>query len=130
MQRPEILLFQRVCGRFPGASQYQTVIETIAYFQDLKKEQTVEYLRRFWLAWSARKRRFDGKPYDPGSLIWLTDWALNGAIPAEFGGANEAQRGAAETLHGKGRDLSAADLDAARIINERSQQRRAGLPAL
>lgn len=39
------------------------------------------YLAPFWLAWSGRKR-LDGRPYDPGNITWLTEWALNGTVPS------------------------------------------------
>jgi hypothetical protein len=42
------------------------------------------YLAPYWLAWSSRKR-LDGRPYDPGNLTWLAEWALNGSIPPPGG---------------------------------------------
>jgi len=39
------------------------------------------YLAPFWLAWSGRKR-LDGRPYDPGNITWLTEWALNRTVPS------------------------------------------------
>ena len=39
------------------------------------------YLAPFWLAWSGRKR-LDRRPYDPGNITWLTEWALNGTVPS------------------------------------------------
>jgi hypothetical protein len=53
------------------------------------------YLTPFWLAWSTRKRQ-DGRPYDPGNITWLTEWALNGTIPPGGGSKGaEAERPAA-----------------------------------
>jgi hypothetical protein len=67
----------------PGAAQYQAVIEAVRLVrghEQLEEAGLRDYLRRFWLAWSSRKRK-DGKPYDPGNITWLTEWALNGSIP-------------------------------------------------
>jgi hypothetical protein len=92
MQHPDIQTFTQVCGRVPGVDQYRVVIETIRYFRAQKGDKAVEYLRPFWLSWSARRRRSDGRPYDPASLTWLTEWAVNGAIPTQNGGSNDKNR--------------------------------------
>jgi hypothetical protein len=42
------------------------------------------HLTPFWLAWSSRRRQ-DGRPYDPGNISWLTEWALNGSVPPPGG---------------------------------------------
>jgi hypothetical protein len=121
MRHPDIQLFQEVCGRMPGAAHYEVVIETIRHFRRQKGEGTAEYLRPSWLAWSGRKRRSDGKPYDPGSLIWLTEWALNGTIPPENGGSNETHGGTAAPR----KPPTAADYATAARINARNRERRA-----
>jgi hypothetical protein len=118
MRHPDIALFQQISGRLPGADYYQTVIETMRYLRAQKGEGTVEYLRRFWLAWSGRRRKSDGKPYDPGSLTWLTEWALNGTIPPEHGGTD-----AAHPRRYTPKPLTAADLDAAERISARNRER-------
>jgi hypothetical protein len=129
MRHPDILLYHEVCGRIPGAGQYAVVIETIRYFRAAKAEKAVEYLRPFWLAWFGRRRRSDGKPYDPGSVTWLTEWALNGSIPPESGGTH----GTHQQSNKKDTRLSPADLAAAKRINRRlgqaglSQMQRGGL---
>ena len=92
LRDPHILLFQEVCGRIPGTRDYKVVIEMMRHFSKLEGQQAVDYLRPFWLAWSTRRRRFDGKPYDPGALTWLTEWAVNGSIPPEYGGLDGRQQ--------------------------------------
>jgi hypothetical protein len=124
MEHPDIQLFQRVCGRIPGSSQYLTVIETMRHFREMHGPQTVEHLRPFWLAWSSRKRLSDGRPYDPGSLTWLTEWALNGTIPPQ----KVETHGASQQADGKKQALGPTDLSAARRINRRL--RRSQLPSL
>ena len=120
MRHPDIQLYQEVCGRVPGAGQYRVVIETIRYFRAAKAEKAVDYLRPFWLAWSGRRRRSDGKPYDPGSLTWLTEWALNGSFPPESGGSH----GTHQQSNKKDTRLSPADVAAAKRINRRLGQAR------
>jgi hypothetical protein len=51
----------------------------------------VRYLASFWQAWTGRRRK-DGRPYDPGNLSWLTDWALNGSIPPAAHGKRAARK--------------------------------------
>lgn len=127
MGRPEIQLFRDVCGRWPGTADYRSVIETISYFRSRHGVQTVEYLRKFWLAWSTRRRHADGKPYDPRALTWLTEWALNGSIPPEGGGLHEIGRTTAEDVRRERQDPTPEVQAAAERIN---QQRRAALSNL
>ena len=124
MQHPDIRLFQQVCNRLPGARDYRLVIETMHHFREQKGDQTVEYLRPFWLAWSGRRRKADGRPYDPRSLTWFAEWAVNGSIPVETGAEHEEDRQEGRNK----RALSEADLAAAQRINLR--HRRAELSAL
>lgn len=123
-QRPEIQIFRAVCGRVPGAHDYAAVIESIRHVCTLQGEHTLEYLAPFWHAWSSRRRR-DGRPYDPASLAWLTEWAVNGSIPA----AGRGKRGSSQTPpEPTGRalpQLTQSDLNAAELINQR---RRPTLP--
>ena len=127
-----IKLFGEVCGRVPGMREYRAVIETMQHFHEHKGDEAVPYLKPFWLAWSRRKRRSDGRPYDPSSLTWLTEWALNGSIPAEIGGRHGWSPGTGSKRRAP---LTKADLAAAAIINRRNRRearRRAsqtGLPA-
>jgi hypothetical protein len=124
MVHPVIQLFQQVCGSLPGSSQYQTVIEMMRHFRSLHGPKTVEHLRTFWLAWSSRRRLSDGRPYDPASLTWLTEWALNGSIPPQKGQSH----GTHQPTDEKEQALGPSDLSAARRINCRL--RKEGLPTL
>jgi hypothetical protein len=84
MDDPDIVVYSEVSGRIPGVSQYKTVIDTVGYLRKAKNltyEMAITYLAPYWLAWSSRKTR-DGKPYDPSNLSWLTEWAMNGSVPA------------------------------------------------
>jgi hypothetical protein len=81
---PIIRLFEDVTGRLPGDSQYKLVIETILYIRKSKTkglQSVVDYLKPFWLAWSTRRGQ-NGKLYNPSNLTWLTEWAVNGSVPA------------------------------------------------
>jgi hypothetical protein len=85
MVHPDVCVYTAVTGRIPGLSQYQTVIETVRFLrarQKLEDAALRTYLAPYWLAWSSRKR-LDGRPYDPGNITWLTEWALNGSIPLQ-----------------------------------------------
>jgi hypothetical protein len=62
--------------------------------EKLDDQALARHLARYWQAWSGRKR-LDGRPYDPGNISWLTEWALNGTIPAS---GKEAARGKAEVI--------------------------------
>ena len=93
MVHPDVKVFTAVTGgRIPGLSQYQTVIETVRFLRAREKlddSALRTYLAPYWLAWSNRKR-LDGRPYDPGNITWLAEWALNGSIPPP-GGAKIAE---------------------------------------
>lgn len=122
MQHPDIQLFMQICGRVPGVDQYRVVIETVRYFHAQQGEETAEYLQPFWLEWAARLRRSDGRPYDPASLTWLTEWAMNGAIPPQNGGTNDKNRpnnSQSEASHG----ANASDRLVASRINSRRRRR-------
>lgn len=130
LRHPAIQLFQRVCGRIPGEKQYGSVIETMSYFQHQKGDETVAYLQPFWLAWSSRRRRSDGQPYDPASLAWLTEWAFNGAIPPEAGGNDGLWRRNAggTSLEERGRPFTPEQLGTIERINAKTREE--GLPDL
>ena len=110
MDHPDVKAFAAVTdGRIPGAAQYQAVIEAVRLVrarEKLDEEGLREYLAQFWLAWSGRKRK-DGRPYDPGNITWLTEWALNGAIPLQ--GLPEATRPAVPTPEETRRMLAEKD---------------------
>jgi hypothetical protein len=84
MDDPDIQVFEAVTGgRIPGISQYGAVIEAVRLLREREKLEEAELretLIPYWLAWSSRKRQ-DGRPYDPGNITWLVEWALNGSIP-------------------------------------------------
>lgn len=83
MEHADILVFTAATGRIPGFSQYRLVIESVRYLRAREKlddRALAKYLLPYWLAWSARKR-LDGHPYDPGSITWLTEWAMNKSFP-------------------------------------------------
>ena len=86
MVHPDVRVFVSVTGgRIPSLTQYRSVIDTVRILRERKKlddKSLREYLKPFWLAWSGRMRR-DGRPYDPGNVTWLTEWALNGTTPGE-----------------------------------------------
>ncbi|MGA2489265.1 MAG: hypothetical protein ABSF99_03630 [Anaerolineales bacterium] len=63
------------------------VIDAVWFLRAREKLDDAElktYLTPYWLAWSGRKR-LDGRPYDPGNITWLSEWALNGSIPPPGG---------------------------------------------
>lgn len=84
MLHPDVRVFAAVTGgRIPGLSQYRAVIEAVRFLRGRERmddQALAVYLAPYWLAWSSRKR-LNGRPYDPGNVTWLTEWALNGAIP-------------------------------------------------
>jgi len=84
MEHPDILAFQKVCSRIPGQRDYAVVIETIQFLRKKHGDQLDETLKPYWLAWSTRKTK-DHKPYNPSSLVWLCEWAVNGQIPQANG---------------------------------------------
>jgi hypothetical protein len=86
MAHPDVQVFTAVTGgRIPGMAQYQTVIEAVRLLrtrEKLEEDKLLEYLTPYWQAWSGRRGR-NGRPYDPGNIAWLTEWALNGMIPLQ-----------------------------------------------
>jgi hypothetical protein len=84
MLHTDIRVFAAVTsGRIPGLSQYTQVIDSVRYLRKVKNlddQALAIFLTPYWLAWSGRKR-LDGRPYDPGNITWLTEWALNETIP-------------------------------------------------
>ncbi len=119
LQHPLILLFQDISGRIPGVRDYALVIDLMRHFQKAHGESTADFLRPFWLAWSSRRRSSDGKPYDPGSLTWLSEWAMNGHIPPTHGGSNATS----QTKPATRRPLTPEDARTAELINRRRRGR-------
>jgi hypothetical protein len=121
MLHPDVKVFaQATGGRIPGLSQYRSVIEAVRFLrlrQKLDDKALVKYLVPYWLAWSSRKR-VDGRPYDPGNITWLVEWALNGSIPPP--GAPkvaESTRPAAPSVE-----------DTRKLLDEKDKQIKAAVP--
>jgi hypothetical protein len=83
-EHPDIQAFKAICGRIPGRRDYSLVIETIQLLRARYGEKLVNQVKSYWLAWSTRKTQ-GGRPYDKASLVWLTEWAVNGEIPRANG---------------------------------------------
>jgi len=81
---PDIQTFQAICGRIPGVRDYELVISTIQLLRAKHGAQLIEAVKPCWLAWSTRKTK-NGRKYDAASLVWLTEWAVNGQIPPANG---------------------------------------------
>jgi hypothetical protein len=94
-QNPQIRIFREVTGRLPGKRDYRTVVETIHFLAASHGDELTDYLAPYWLAWSGRKTQ-TGRPYDPGNIAWLTEWAVNGEIPEAY--RNPATTGTLEDL--------------------------------
>jgi hypothetical protein len=104
MLHPDVRVFAAVTGgRIPGLTQYRAVIDAVRFLRGRKRmddQALAVYLAPYWLAWSSRKR-LDGRPYDPGNITWLTEWALNGTVPAN---TQRAGAGGKETATTKDKD--------------------------
>jgi hypothetical protein len=126
LEHPMIQLFQQICGRMPGTRDYAVVIGLMRHFHQLHNARAPDFLRPFWLAWSSRKRSSDGRPYDPGSLTWLSEWAMNNYVPPNQGDSNVDARNASAIDARRGptapQELSEADQAAARRINDRRKR--------
>lgn len=83
-EHPDIQTYQRISGRFPGVRDYQGVIETVRFLREQHGDRLDEFLKPYWLAWSTRKNK-DNRPYNPASLVWLYEWAMQGDIPKANG---------------------------------------------
>jgi hypothetical protein len=113
MLHPDVRVFAAVTGgRIPGLSQYRSVIDAVRFLRAREKVDDARlgvYLAPYWLAWSSRKRQ-DGRPYDPGNISWLTEWALNGSIPPPGGSrATEPERVPVPSLEETRRMLAERD---------------------
>lgn len=80
VEHPDIMVFEKICGRIPGDRDYALVIDTIRFLRGKHRDQLVEKVTPYWLAWSGRKSK-DGKKYNPATLVWLTEWAVNDELP-------------------------------------------------
>jgi len=90
LEHPDIQAFKAICGRIPGVQDYALVIETICLLRAKHGTQLTEVVKPYWLAWSTRKTR-GGRNYDVASLVWLTEWAVNGQIPRANGSEPKAE---------------------------------------
>lgn len=79
-EHPDIQAFKAICGRIPGVRDYAIVIDTIRLLRAKHGAKLTETVKPCWLAWSTRKTK-NGRQYDAASLVWLTEWAVNGQIP-------------------------------------------------
>jgi len=79
-QHPDIQLFEKVTGWFPGSNQYKTIVETFDYLREKHGPDLTDYLKPYWLAWSTRKTA-QGKPYSKNSAVWYSEWAVSGNVP-------------------------------------------------
>lgn len=84
-KHPDIQAYQAICGRIPGVRDYEHVISTIQLLRARWGAGLVEKAKVYWLAWSAGRNKQTGQPYDPGSLVWLDEWAVNEQIPRAKG---------------------------------------------
>ena len=128
MQHPDVQVFAAVTGgRIPGLSQYQTVIEAVRLLrarQKLDDAALREYLAPYWIAWSGRKR-LDGRPYDPGNITWLAEWALNGSIPSQSSGPARPVTGSAT---GPARPSVPTPEQTRRMLDERDEKIKHAVP--
>ena len=128
MQHPDLRVFAAVTGgRIPGTSQYQPVIEAVRLLRLREKLDDAalrEYLLPYWLAWSGRKR-LDGRPYDPGNITWLVEWALNGSFPPPAG---QNGSGTARPAVGSARPAVPTPEETRRMLDERDEKIRQAVP--
>jgi hypothetical protein len=90
VEHPDIQLYKKITNGFPGRGEYRSVVETIQHLRKEHGSNLTEYLMPFWTAWSTRKGK-NGKAYNPASMVWLYEWAMQGRIPSANG--HEPQSG-------------------------------------
>lgn len=74
-QIPQVILFREVTRRYPSKGSQFTVITSVDKIGDrLGKDATAQDLEPFYREWCDRG-------YNPVSVKWLSEWAVNGAIP-------------------------------------------------
>lgn len=81
---PDIQVYVRVSGRFPGIRDYKGIIETVQCLREKHGDNLEQFLKPYWLAWSTRLTK-DKKPYNAASLVWLYEWAMQEQIPIANG---------------------------------------------
>ncbi len=80
---PEISLFRKITGRFPGQPQYSLIWSTLCDHP----EWDFKYLHPYWIEWAAVRA------YNQSALGWLLEWADAGVIPPRGPKQNGNNRG-------------------------------------
>ncbi len=94
-------------GAYPPQAEYKNTVDTVMllYKSHPERDELVDYLRRFWVAWKGRKNK-NGNAYKSGNMAWLYEWAVNGEIPPENNGGVEDEeerlRKMRREVYGKG----------------------------
>jgi hypothetical protein len=85
-QHPDIMLFRKVCGVFPGLSDYREIIDAATLLRRAHPDETEleSYLLPFWLRWQGMKRK-DGKAVNLTNPTWFVEWAVNNYTPSPAG---------------------------------------------
>ena len=83
-KHPDIRLFEKVSGVFPGSKHYREIVDVMQHLCRKHGKGLESYLEPFWSAWS-KGRTKDGKPYSKTNPAWLTEWAFQGEIPQTNG---------------------------------------------
>lgn len=83
-QHPDIQIYQKITGRFPGDRDYQVIVTTFEHLRKTHGDQLENYLMPYWTAWSTRKTK-EKRPYSPSSPVWYGEWAMQGKIPSANG---------------------------------------------
>jgi hypothetical protein len=88
-KHPDIAIFQRVSGVFPGMDDYREVIDAAQLLRRSHPDEheLESYLLPFWLAWQGRKRK-DGQPVNKTNPTWFVEWAVNNYVP-DFRGSEQ-----------------------------------------
>lgn len=81
-QHPDIMLFRRVSGMFPGMSDYQEIVDAATLLRRAHPDETEleSYLLPFWLRWQGMKRK-DGKAVNLTNPTWFVEWAVGNYTP-------------------------------------------------
>lgn len=85
-QHPDIMLFRKVCGMFPGMSDYREIVDAATFLRRAHPDETEleSYLLPFWLRWQGTKRK-DGKAVNLTNPTWFVEWAVNNYTPSPAG---------------------------------------------
>lgn len=82
-QHPDIQLFQKVSGVFPGQGDYRMIIDAATLLRQAHPDESdlETYLLAFWLRWQGMKRK-DGQPVSMTNPTWFTEWAVQNYTPS------------------------------------------------